>query len=183
MEVKLNLIPKYRKDEIAKAKLLKLILQWEMGISFVSAIFFGLLLSLNYILQFNLYAQTSELNSGQSKEKYEKIAVMDSNFKGANMIVSTDESIQKDQLYWSILFQKMNDRMPDGISVSKLANKNYKILVAGVSDTRDILISMRDNFSQEDCFSDVSLPLSNLVSKDNIAFQIEFNVKESCIKK
>jgi len=183
MEVKLNLIPKYRKDEIAKTNLLKLILQWETGAAFVLAIFFGLLMSLNYVLQFNLDAQTSELENGQSKDKYEKISVMGSNFKVANAVVLADESMQKDQLYWSILFQKMNDKIPDGISVSKLANKNYKILVAGVADTRDTLIGMRDNFSQEDCFSDVNLPLSNLVSKDNIAFQIEFNVKESCIKK
>ena len=41
---------------------------------------------------------------------------------------------------------------------------------------------MKDNFSQEGCFTDINLPLSNLVSKDNIDFQIQFNIKEECVK-
>jgi hypothetical protein len=64
-----------------------------------------------------------------------------------------------------------------------MATKNYRVLLAGTSKTRDDLIYMKDNFSKENCFTDVSLPLSSLVSKDNVDFQIEFNIKEECIKK
>jgi len=182
MEIKLNLIPKYKKEEIAESDKLKLVLRWEIEITFILIIFFMLLLSLNYILQFNLDAATSELESKQSKDKYEKISEFDNNFKIINTRVSADESIQKDQLYWSNLFQKLSDTIPDGIIISKMANKNYKVFLAGSADTRDTLISLKDRLSQESCFTDINLPLSNLVSKDNIDFQIDFNIKEECVK-
>lgn len=182
MEIKLNLIPQYRKDEIAQASQLRLILRWEIELAIIVLIFFALLLSLDYLLKFNLAAQTSEFESKQSKEKYENIANLDGNFKTVNALVSLDESIQNDQLYWSRMFDKLNEALPEGISVTKIANKNYKVLIAGLADTRDILVDMKSSLEQEPCFSNVNLPLSNLASKDNVDFQIEFDIKEECVK-
>ncbi|MDO8240759.1 MAG: PilN domain-containing protein [Candidatus Moranbacteria bacterium] len=182
MEIKLNLIPQYRKDEIAQSSKMRLILRWEIELAVIILVFFALLFSLNYLLKFNLDAQTSEFESKQSKEKYETITNLDSNFKTVNAQVTLDESIQNDQLYWSRMFDKLNSAMPDGVGVNKLANKNYKVLIAGIADTRDILIAMKDSLAQEPCFANVNLPLSNLASKENVEFQIEFDIKEECIK-
>jgi len=182
MEIELNLIPKYKKDLIEQSNRLKLVLRWEIEIAIILAIFFALLLSLNYLLQFNLDAQVAGTENSQSKSKYEKISKLDEAFKDANTQVAMDESIQNDQLYWSNLFQKLNDAIPDGVTISKLANKNYKVFLAGTADKRDTLLAMKDNLAQSDCFTDVNLPLSNLVSKDNIDFQLDLNIKESCIK-
>ncbi|KKR21685.1 MAG: hypothetical protein UT50_C0005G0019 [Candidatus Moranbacteria bacterium GW2011_GWA2_39_41] len=182
MEIKLNLIPQYQKDEIIQANRLKSILRWEIELTIIAIIFFSLLFSLNYLMKFNLEAQTSEFASKQSKEKYESIASLDENFKTVNVMMTLDESIQKDQLYWSRMFDKLSSAISDGISVNKLANKNYKVLIAGIADTRDVLIDMKDNLAQESCFVNVNLPLSNLAAKDNVEFQIEFDIKEECIK-
>jgi len=182
MEIKINLIPQYRKDEIHQLTKLKLIFRWEVEIAIIVFIFFTLLLSLDYVLKLNLSAQSSEFESSQTSERYEEIVELDANFKDINRVISLDESIQGDQLYWSKLFEKLSEIMPEGISVIKLASKNYLILIAGVADTRDILVDMREKFSQEECFMDVNLPLSNLVSKNNVEFQIEFKIKEECIK-
>lgn len=182
MEIKLNLIPQYRKDEITQQVRLMTILRWEIELFFIIVIFLMLLLSLKYILIFNLNAQNSELDGKQNKGKYEKIISLDNNFKAINALVALDGSIQGDQLYWSKLFEKISTIIPEGIRIIKIANKNHTILMAGVADTRDILVSMREKLSQEPCFSNINLPLSNLVSKDNIAFQIEFEIKDECIK-
>jgi Tfp pilus assembly protein PilN len=182
MEIKLNLIPQYRKDEIAQSTRLRTILRWAIELFFIIIIFFVILLSLKYILIFSIDIQTSELESKQKKERYEKVINLDDNFKTANALVSFNESIQGDQLYWSRLFEKLSEIIPDGISVIKLASKNNMILIAGTADTRDILVDMREKLSQEQCFYNVNLPLSNLVSKDNVAFQIEFDIKNECIK-
>lgn len=182
MEIKLNLIPQYKKDEIAQSTRLMMILRWEIEIFFIIIIFFVLLLSLKYILILNLDTQISESGSKQSKERYEKVVSLDDNLKTVNTLVTLDESIQNDQFYWSKLFEKLSEIIPDGISVIKLASKNNMILIAGMADTRDILVDMRERLSREQCFSNVNLPLSNLVSKDNVAFQIEFDIKDECIK-
>jgi Tfp pilus assembly protein PilN len=182
MEIKLNLIPQYRKDEISQQARLMKILRWEIESFFIITIFFILLLTIKYILIFNLNAQSSELESKQNKGKYEKIVSLDNNFKTVNTLVALDGSIQNDQLYWSKLFDKISTIMPEGIRAIKMATKNHTVLIAGVADTRDILVVMREKLSQEPCFSNVNLPLSNLVSKDNVAFQIEFEIKDECIK-
>lgn len=182
MEIKLNLIPKYKKEEIAKSGLLKTVLRWEMELSFVLIGFFMLLFSLNQILQISVDSQLGEIERHQDKEKYERMNILDSEFKKINSQVALDKSIQKDQLYWTRLFEKLNNAIPEEVSIGKIANKNYRIYLAGVSNTREDLLKMNESFSQEECFTDVNLPLSNLVSKDNVVFQIEFNIKEECIK-
>jgi hypothetical protein len=68
------------------------------------------------------------------------------------------------------------------ITLSNLSNKDFIIFMVGKANTRDALVSLKDRLEKEECFSDVKLPLSNLVSKDNLVFQIEFNVKEECVK-
>lgn len=182
MEIKLNLIPKYRKEEIAKSNLLKSVLRWELEISFILVGFFLLLASLNQILKINFDSQMNEIKINQNNEKFERSYSLNGEFKKINSKIILDKSIQKDQLYWSRLFEKLAKTIPEEISVSKIANKNYKIFIVGEAGTRDALLAMKENFSQEGCFSEISLPLSNLVSKDNVAFQIEFNVKEECVK-
>lgn len=182
MEIKLNIIPEERKKEISSNNLLKNIWQWEFGLSVILGVFLLLLLSIYYLLSFNLAAQKSEIVNEKVREDFEKISKFNSDFKIANKQINTDESIQKDQLYWSNLLVKLNDAVPAEISASKLATQNYQVILAGTAKTRDDLMRMKDNFSREDCFSDVNLPLSNLVSKDNVEFQIQFNIKEECVK-
>lgn len=182
MEIKLNLIPRYKKEEIARDGLFKTVLRWELEAALVLAGFFLLLFSLNQILQISVDAQLAEIERARDKNKYERINSLDDEFKKINAQISLDKSIQKDQLYWSRLFDKLNEAIPDEISVNKMANKNYRIFLAGTANTREDLLRLKDSFAQEECFFDVNLPLSSLVSKDNIVFQIEFNVKEECIK-
>ena len=180
--IKLNLIPEFRKKEIAQASKLSLILGWEIEIFLIMLVFFALIVSLNYVLQFNLAAVNGATESQQSKDKYERISELDSEFKNINGQISQIESVQKDQLYWSTMFEKLSLAMPDGIKISKMANKNYAVFLAGVADTRDNLVALKDKLSQESCFTNVNLPLSNLVSRDNVDFQIDFNIKEECLK-
>lgn len=182
MGINLNLIPQYKKNEIILAGKVRAILRWEIELFLVIIVFVLLLGSLNYVLQFNLDTAISESENKQSKEKHEKISALADNFKIINAQVSVDEEIQKDQLNWSIALKKLSGITPDGISVDKISSKAYHIFVFGMADTRDVLLEMKEKIMQENCFSDVNLPLSNLVSKDNVNFQIEFNIKEDCLK-
>lgn len=182
MEIKLNLIPEYKKKEIAQSNLLKLILRWEIEIGFILIGFFVLLLSLSQVLRISFDSQTGEIEGNRNKDRYERISSLDKEFKTINSQLSLDRSIQRDQLYWSKMFEKLEEHIPEEVSVSRLANKDYKIFLVGSAATRDDLVRMKDSFSQEECFENVNLPLSNLVSRDNVVFQIEFDIKEECIK-
>jgi hypothetical protein len=51
-----------------------------------------------------------------------------------------------------------------------------------MANNRDNLIQFKDNLEKESCFSEINLPLSNLVEKENVEFQIDFNIKKDCLK-
>jgi hypothetical protein len=183
MKINLNLIPPQKREEIAKASHFKVFLKWGSEFFIIFAIFMAMLISINYILEINLsFASGSSNESEKSNNQYAEIKKYDAEIKDMNSGVLEIEKIQKGQLRWSAFFQKLNNRVPGGIELESLATKSYSISLAGKAPARDELISFKENLEKEECFTDVNLPLSNLVSKENIAFQIDFKIKPECIR-
>jgi hypothetical protein len=92
-------------------------------------------------------------------------------------------TIKKDQVYWSAFFDKMNGIVFPGIDVFSISNVDYSITILGRSLTRDDLILFKEKLEKDSCFSSVDLPLSNLVDKSNIEFQIDFEISKDCLKR
>lgn len=180
MEIYLNLLPKEKKDAIKRKKLTKLIIGQELVIVLVALLFITVLFSVNLILSFQREAVLSE-SLGAEDERYVKMEKYEKLFEATNQKVIFINSLQKKHLYWSNLFLKFNDVVPDGILINEIANDNYKILVFGKADTRDILLAFKDKIGNNDCFENVNIPLSNIVVKKDIDFQIDFNIKKSCL--
>jgi Tfp pilus assembly protein PilN len=183
VRIKLNLIPPERKKEIAKSVRLKLAVRIEVAFTLVIIIFFAVLLSLQYILGLNLASQEIVKVQGEKASQSEKILQYDKQFEEINAQISKIMTIRRDQLYWSEIFFKLNELVFSGITVTSLHTSDYSIVISGDSDTRDDLILFKEKLEKEDCFSNVNLPLSNLVDKNNIKFQIDFNIDKNCLKK
>lgn len=183
MEIKLNLIPDYRREEIKKAKSLRFAIKEGVLLVFIFIFLFGGLFCFDYILKINLNLVSNSVQSGSKKESFEKVKNMDAEFGQINEAIGQAEKIQKEQLYWSQALLKFNELVPEAVVINNLATKDYKILIAGTSKDRDGLLAFKGNLEKEKCFSAVSLPLSDLVSKDNVDFQMDFNVNKECLKK
>lgn len=183
MEININLIPQYKKDQIAHAKHLNLIVRTEVGVAMLLAFLLVFVWGLNKILDFNLNAVIASQNTESGQDRFIEIAKYQENFKTINNDISLVSKVKKDQLYWSSLFIKLSSYLTAGITITDLANNNYSISIAGTADTRDNLIAFKDKLAGETCFSDVNLPLSNLVDQENVAFQMDFKIKENCVKK
>lgn len=180
MEIKLNLIPPSRKEEIAKSKNLRTVLRVEFFLTIIGIVFFIMLFSFEYILDFN-FQSASEQRNGKI-EQYEKIKRYDDRFSQINREVLDIQNIRKSQLYWSKLFVNLNETIFPGIEIKSFLNENYAINISGVSDTRSNLILFKEKLEKSDCFLNINLPLSDLIEKNNIAFQISFNVKQECLR-
>ncbi len=183
MEIKINLIPPYRKEEITKAKRFSLVIRMGLAILSVFILFFSFLFGLYETLEINLSAVSNYQKPSLESSKYEKIRKFDEEFEKINSRTDQVMMISNDQLYWSDLFVLLSKSTIPGIEVTDLATNNYGVSLAGKADDRDDLIAFKDKLVAEDCFDNVNLPLSNLVSKENIAFQMDFNIKEECLKK
>lgn len=183
MDIKINLIPPQRKEEIKKANRLRRILKWEAELLLVFIFFIILLVSINSITQINLSVAVSELDlANRNSNQYQAIGKYDAEAKEMNGTIARVGKIQDAQLYWSKMLKRFAQEVVPGIEIGKLSTKNYAIFLTGKADTRDNLIAFRDNLTGEDCFTDINLPLSNLVSKDNIDFQMDLKVKKECLR-
>lgn len=183
MEIKLNLIPQYKREQIKHSFLVRTIVQFEIEIFLVLVLFIAILFSMNYILRLNSSSVEQNSMMDGKKNQYEKIGEYENYIKNANLEIDKLNKIQKSQLYWSNLLVKLGNLDAKGISLNSLATKDYSIYISGKASSRDDLINFKNKLSSENCFENINLPLSDLTSKENIDFQIDFAVKKDCITK
>lgn len=180
---KINLLPPYRKEEILRSYNLRMLLKWETELMAILILLIMALISINAILKINLSAAVNDFNMfNQNSEQFKRIEKYDNDTRDMGAVISNVGKIQNAQFYWSKFLAKLNDKVISGVEISKITTKNYDIIVGGKANTRDNLIIFRDNAGKDDCFTDVNLPLSNLVARDNIDFQMTFKIKKECLK-
>jgi len=183
MEIKLNLIPAYRKEEINQSRRFGYVLKWEIQMTFILVFLIFMLVALNYTVKTNLQVVVDEnMNHSGNVGKYEEMKSYDSLVKNTNAKVFEIDKIQSDQLYWSKFFMRIDRGNLNGLTMDSMVSKDFLVTIAGKAETRDNLISFKEALEKEDCFSEINLPLSNLVSKENVEFKIELKIKPECVK-
>lgn len=182
MEIRLNLIPPQKKEEIRKSKRLATTIKSEVVLFMILTVFFSVLISYRYILSINLMGETILNAEVEKADQFEKIKNYGDQFSRANDSIKQIASIDQAQLYWSRIFVKLSQLISTGIEIDSFSTNDFSVTLAGTADTRDNLITFKDDLEKEKCFSGVDLPLSNLVDKTNVDFQIVFNLDENCLK-
>jgi Tfp pilus assembly protein PilN len=182
MRVNLNLLPESKKEETEKKKRLKIILR-QGFLLFSIIVFLAVILANMYlVLQIqlksieDLSSQEQDLTSMVELKKYEN------KFKDTNSRISLLGQIEKSKVYWSHLFTILSQTAPDNITISNLATRDFSVMLSGKAQSRDDLIKFKDNLSNDNCLTDVNVPLSNLVVKENVDFQIDLKIKKECLQ-
>jgi Tfp pilus assembly protein PilN len=182
MKIGINLLPESKKSEIKKAEKFRTILGWEVVILCMGLIFFVFIAGIDYLLRFNLQLDELNKDNALSEEQYKTIDYYENKFSEINAKLGKISSITDGQLYWSRLYFRLSQITPDNIEITSLSTKNFSVFLAGKAKAREDLLVFKDKLSQDECFENVDLPLSNLVSKEDIVFQMDLEVKEACIK-
>jgi hypothetical protein len=81
------------------------------------------------------------------------------------------------------LFSKLSALTAPEITINSLATNDYYITLDGIAADRENLISWKGKLEKEECFSNIDLPLSDLVNKNNLEFEINFTLNSNCLKK
>ncbi len=181
MEINLNLIPPHRKEEITHASRVRMVLLWEVEIFMALVLCIGMLFSIRYIVRLNLAIAQNEMKNGGNLQ-YKKIKEYDDFVAAINSKTSEIEKIQRGQLYWSKLFQILGEKVPSEIELHSLSVKNYRISLTGRAATRAELVFFKENLEKTMCAEEVNFPFSNLISKENLDFEISFKVKKECVQ-
>lgn len=182
MKIYLDLLPDYRKQEIKRKKTFRTILREEMLFLLPIIVLIMILVNIYYVLVLQKNSSVNVNSLQQSQEKYQKLGIYQEKFKQINDIDRALSSIQNGHLHWTNLFQKLGETVPEGIQLSNLSTKNYAVFLVGKAKTRDVLLDFKNKLEEAACFKEVNVPLSNLVVKDNVDFQIDLKISEDCLK-
>lgn len=183
MDVYLDLLPEGKKEEIKKKKIFWLVIRQEVRLFIPLALFIAILFAINFNLKFQAGSIEKIQALEQSQEKYRELKSYEDKFRDINSKALLALSLQSGHLRWSPVLKKISEAVPEGVSLKKLATKDYSVSVSGTAGNREDFLVFEEKIKTSDCFSEVNTPLSNLISKENVVFQIDFKVNDNCLKK
>ena len=181
MKIYLDLLPGERRKRLIRKRNFRVIMEQEFLLFFPVAVFAIILANLYLLLkiQNENIAFSGEQQSSQAK--YQELNEYENEIIRANKDVENIRKIQKEHLSWSGVFSEFEKIVPQGIKVEEISTKDYKIFVIGKAEERENLVKLKEGLEGSNCFSEANMPLSNLVSKENIEFQLDFSVSRECL--
>lgn len=183
MKIYLDLLPKQRKDELKREKLFHKILRQELLFLFPIILLIIILCNIFYLLLFQRDALVSSGSQASQQGQYQEVGLYEDKFKQVNENATKLLKIQAGHLHWTPIFIKLSASTPDGITITDLSTKDFTIFLVGKARNREVLLSFKDSLEKDGCFSAINVPLSNLVLKDDIDFQIDLKINKDCLKK
>lgn len=183
MKIYLDLLPKKRKDELKREKLFHRILRQEYLFLFPVFLFIIILCNIFYLLSIQYSSLISSKSQEESQGQYREIGSYEDKFKQVNENTAKLLKIQASHLYWSPIFVKLSADTPDGIAITDFSTKDFNVFLVGKAKDRDMLLNFKDNLTKDTCFTAINVPLSNLVVKDDIDFQLDFKINKECLMK
>jgi len=182
MKIYLDLLPKNKKLEIKRKKQFLSALRQEFLFLLPLVFFIAILLNIWYLNYVQKAVLLGAKEVTRAQDKYKELSSYENKFKEVNNSSALLLKIKSGHLHWLKILEKMSDSTPDGIMITDLSTKNFRVYLLGKAKDRDLLLEFKNKLESNDCFDNVNLPLSNLVVKTDVDFQVDFLVKDDCIK-
>ncbi len=175
--ITLNLISPAKKQELRLMQLYIMIKNLIIIILFVTIITAIILLLTKMSLQnyFNdVVAQTT------ATTKYANL--FNEDLKELNQYIKSVDEIQQKYIPWTKFFIGLSKLVPDEINLFSLNLNEGKILITGLAKTRDKLLEFQKNLKNSEFFSEVTIPIDNLLERKDINFSIKANINLENVK-
>ena len=181
MKIFLNLLPPERKESLvnafyAKTFLVHLIIVAGLFLVVDAVLGAYLFRSLQHEKQMVDQAGTNNVSAQEEYRSYQDT------FETINQKTRSTDGYLKLHTSFSWLLAEIESALPGGVRVQKLVTKEYQVLLSGTADTREAFLQMEAALKQDSCFTQFNAPLSNLFTETNVSFQIDFMVKEECLR-
>ena len=169
--ITLNLIPQSKKDALKLARVYILIKNLTILILILTILVAITLLTTKAALQnyFNNIVSQSTFTT-----KYANTFVK--GIKNFNAQLSAVDSIQKEHIPWTKFLVRFSALVPKNVAIQNLSVNNQKVLIKGLAVSRDQLIELENNLKKDPLFTNVIIPLENLLKRENIDFEVKADV-------
>lgn len=181
MKIYLDLLPEARKKTLRRKKNFRIIIEQEFLLLFPLLAFIVILANVFFLLGLKKNSIVQSQNQQNAQAQYQELDGYENTIKDMNKRIDEISKISDAHLAWSQPLTRLEKAVPQGIVITNLSTKDYKVFLVGKSATRELLINFKENIQSEDCFDQPNVPLSNLVTKENIEFQMDFSIKKDCL--
>lgn len=181
MKISIDLLPENRKAMIAKKRRFRDTVKQEILFIFPFIIFILMMLGTSLIIQVKTSSDGLYYESQQDQGEHKDLRIYENRAKEINASSSNILNFKSNHFIWTNIINDIIGILPEKIIISNLYNINYKIFIIGSAESRDALINMKDKISENNCYENINVPISNLVIKDNFSFQIDLDIKKECL--
>lgn len=181
MRIKLNLLPKSKEKKIKNNKILKFVILQEIMIIIITLLFFVAIKGVNAIAKYQLKSVDQQLAVKGSSGDYIEIKKYEEGLKEARLKVDFIKNIQKFDINWSLIFNKLAILIPQEVFLESIDGTGLNLVLRGTAQDRDILIKMKENFQKDNCFESVNVPLNDIVLRKDIEFELMLGVNIKCL--
>ncbi len=109
--------------------------------------------------------------------------IFNKDVKEFNLYINNLEKIQEKNINWTQFIIKLLGLIPKEINLYSLDIQTEKILMTGFAENRESLKKFQDNLNNSGLFSNVEIPLNDLIKKENINFSIKAEINTNQLKK
>lgn len=181
MKTFLNILPPERKEDLRLMKWYRKLIHQEVGILFLVFFLIGLISGVWFLLTLEEKA-ILERNTEKARGNaiYADVVSYEELFVEIQKKIPFVERLVGEQKNILWLFHFIEGNMSEGIVLSSVSVDEATLKISGHAGTRDQLLVFQEKFQKEECFSDVSLPLSQLAKREGIDFEITALVRGKC---
>lgn len=181
MQIYLDLLPQERKNKIKKEIAFKKVIFQEIRLLMPILFFLTILFSLKISLDIQLESLEKVFALENSQKEYQELKNYESKFMEINAKVDKASLFQSKHIFWSNIFMELSSIIPEKIQITSIASADYSIALSGKAKTREDLLALQDKIRSSHCFASIDIPLSNLVSRDDVVFQASLEINPDCL--
>ncbi len=182
MKILLNLLPADKKT-LTEQRMRFRFFVWQVFLLFSLELFFlGILLGAYTLLSVEQkHQETLSQEFDQYRDEEKRLKIFEERFRETNKRVDVSFMTNKEHFLFSTVFLVLDRHMNDAVILERVTTKDFQLSISGVAQTRDDLIAFNESLESEACFSDVHLPLSNLLAQKQVSFQMDITLKNDCL--
>ena len=179
MKTLLNLLPEEEKENIQKGMRSRFLL-WQLFLLFLLEVFLlSILLGVYMVLDMQLRSlRMVERTSNYPQERL--LNEFQEKFRGTNEDVIG--KFDKTHLSFTQVFLLLDDALPEGVKVSRLTSQDFTVTLVGKAAKREDVLLLESRLKENECVTKVNIPLSSLFSQQDVDFQVDFEIKPSCLR-
>ncbi len=181
MKIKLSLLPKSKEKKLKNNKILKFVVLQEIMIIIITLLFFIAIKGVDAIAKYQLSSVNQQLAIKESSGENVEIKKYEEYLREAGLRVDLIKIIQRFDVGWIAVFEKLSTLLPQEVLIKSIKGNGLNLTLKGTAQNRDFLIKMKEDLENDDCFDGINIPLNNIVLRENIEFELNFDVNMKCL--